>query len=199
MRRAGFVPETYRQRHHGDSSISFTFPARQRTDPWRRQLAGARVSRGRRAAPVHRARGRALSLRRGWRPLYRLRPELGSTGAGPRASPRGRAAGGRVRPRGQLRCADRARGGAGRARGRPGAVSPDGSLRQLWHRGDDERAAPGARVHGPRQDHQVRGLLSWPCRHAPGAGRQRRRHARAARQPRRAPRRGARHVGGALQ
>ena len=81
----------------------------------------------------------------------------------------------------QLRRADRGGGGAG-ADGRRGrAVDGDGALRQLRHRGDDERPAPGPRLHRPRQDRQVRGLLPRPRRRPAGAGRLRRRDAWACR------------------
>ena len=98
----------------------------------------------------------------------------GDRGARPRAAP--------------LRRADRARGRARRARSRRcGPVDRDGPLRHLGHRGDDERAARGARLHRPRQGRQVRRLLPRPRRHAARRGRLRRRdprHPRLAGRPR---------------
>ena len=53
------------------------------------------------------------------------------------------------RPGHHLRRADRARAPAGGARGGDLPVGGDGAVRQLGHRGDDERGAPGARRHRP--------------------------------------------------
>ena len=51
------------------------------------------------------------------------------------------------------------------------AIDGDGAPGELRHRGDDERAAAGARVHGARPDREVRGLLPRPRRFAAGEGR----------------------------
>ena len=90
-----------------------------------------------------------------------------------------------ARPGHQFRRAHRARGRAGapHLRGRPvGRARAHGQLR---HRGHDERAARGARLHRAREDRQVHRLLPRPRRPLPGGGRQRRAHPGAARQPRR--------------
>ena len=61
-----------------------------------------------------------------------------------------------------------------RAAGRDAdAVDGARALRQLRHRGGDERGARRARVHEARQDPQVRRLLSRPRRRVPRAGRAR--------------------------
>ena len=57
--------------------------------------------------------------------------------------------------------------------------------REFRHRGDDERDAPRTRIHGPGQDHKVRGLLSRSRRFIFEQGRFRRCDARLARQSRR--------------
>ena len=44
------------------------------------------------------------------------------------------------------------------------------AVRQLGHRSDDERGAGGARRDRPREDRQVRGLLSRPRRRVSRAG-----------------------------
>ena len=75
----------------------------------------------------------------------------------------------------------------------------DDPLRQLRHRGGDERPAPGSRLHRPQQDRQVRGLLPRPRRLPAGAGRLRRGHAGPARLSGRAEGRRGRHLGPAVQ
>ncbi len=64
------------------------------------------------------------------------------------------------------------------------AVGRDGAARQLRHRGHDDRRAPGAGRHRPRQDRQVRGLLPRPRRRVPDQGRLGRGHLRRADEPR---------------
>ena len=44
------------------------------------------------------------------------------------------------------------------------AFARNGPLRQLRHGSDDERGAPGARLHAARPDSEIRGLLSRPRR-----------------------------------
>ena len=80
--------------------------------------------------------------------------------------------------RDQLRRAEPARGGAGRARPRADAVARARAVRQLRHRGRDERVARGAGGDRPRSHPQVRGLLSRPRRCVPREGRLRRADAR---------------------
>ena len=92
----------------------------------------------------------------------------------------------------ELRRADRARDAAGAARRDADAVDGAGALRQLRHRGGDERGARRARGDEARQDRQVRGLLSRPrglrswCRRDRARRRSACRRARASR-PRRRP------------
>ncbi len=61
-------------------------------------------------------------------------------------------------------------------RGRP--LGRADSLCQLGNRSDDERDPRRPRLHQTRQDHQVRRLLSRPCRQLAREGRQRRNDAR---------------------
>ena len=89
---------------------------------------------------------------------------------------------GRAR-RHELRRAEPARSRARRARARADAVARARALRQLRHRGDDERGPRGAGGDRPRPDRQVRGLLSRPRRCVSRAGRLRRADARRADQP----------------
>ena len=103
------------------------------------------------------------------------------------------------RPRHQLRRADRARGRAGAPHLRGRAVGRDGAHGQLGHRGDDERRARRPRLHRAREDRQVHRLLPRPLRRVPGGRRQRRAHARAARQPRRHQGHDRRHAAGRVQ
>ena len=62
---------------------------------------------------------------------------------------------------------------AGAAGGDADAVDGAGALRQLGNRSGDERPARGARGDQTRPDHQVRRLLSRPCRRVSRAGRAR--------------------------
>ena len=106
-------------------------------------------------------------------------------------APRGlvKAIGGGGEARHELRRAEPARARARRARARADAVDGARALRQLRHRGGDERRARGARVHRPRPDRQVRGLLSRTRRRVPRQGRLRRDDARQCRRARACPRR----------
>ena len=115
----------------------------------------------------HAGRGRAhLGCRR--RRAPRLQRQLHEPDPGPRAplGRRGRHRAGDARH--VLPRAERARGQAG---GAPDPAHPEhggGPLHQLRHRGDHERGARRARLHGPRQARQVRRRLP---RHARlGAG-----------------------------
>ena len=73
------------------------------------------------------------------------------------------------------------------------AVDRARPLRQLRHRGRDERRSRGPRRHPARRHHQVPGVLPRPRRRLPGAGRFGRADLRHAGQPRRHRRRIRRH------
>ena len=103
-------------------------------------------------------------------------------------APRGlaRALARQAQARHELRRTEPARSRARQARAAPRAVDRAHALRQLGHRGDDERGARGARRDRPREDRQVRGLLSRPRRRvsrAGGFGRADVRHADESRRP----------------
>ena len=87
--------------------------------------------------------------------------------------------GGRARP--ELRRADDDGGRARRRDPLPRPAGREGPPGLHRHRGDDDGAAPGARVHGPRPRREVRRLLPRARRRAAGLGRVGRRDARAAR------------------
>ena len=89
--------------------------------------------------------------------------------------------------------------GARRARPAADAVARTGPVRQLGHRGGDERGAGGARRDAAREDRQVRRVLSRPRRRVPGPGGIRRADAGRAHQPGRDARRGRRHAPRQLQ
>ena len=92
----------------------------------------------------------------------------------------------RAAPQGSLlRRPHRARDHHGRQGLRAGPEHGHGAHGQLRHRGHHERPAPGARLHRPRQDREVRGLLPRPRRLAAGQGRLRRPDPRRAQLPRR--------------
>ena len=116
---------------------------------------------------ITRGAGRAhLGRRR--RRAPRLQRQLHEPDPWPRASlgRRGRHRAGHARH--VLPGTERARGEAGGAADDAHPEHGGGALRQLGHRGDDERGARGARLHGPEQARQVRGRLP---RHARlGAG-----------------------------
>ena len=106
----------------------------------------------------------------------------------------------RAARRHQLRRADGARDRAGAtARRRRCRRSSRCAWCQLGHRGDDDRDPPGARLHRPAEDRQVRRLLPRPRRRAAGARRLRRDDVRRARQRRRAGGDRQPDAGGALQ
>ena len=81
---------------------------------------------------------------------------------------------------------DRARDAAGRTRREADAIDRAGSLRQLRHRGRDERRARRPRGDRLRSHREIRRLLSRARRRVPRAGRIRRDDARRADEPRRA-------------
>ena len=116
-------------------------------------------------------------------------------------APRGAGAGDQRRgaARHQLRRAVAARARARRARADADAVDRARPVRQLGHRSGDERDPRRARVHAPRQDHQVRRLLSRARRRVPREGRIGRADARHSDQPRRPGAGGRRHAARALQ
>ena len=116
-----------------------------------------------------------------WGPLH---PRACAEGAAESARGRGGA-------RHELRRADGARDAAGAAGRDADAVDGARPVRQLRHRGGDERDARRARGDEARQDRQVRGVLSRPRGRVPRAGRLRRDDARRPDQPRRAGRGGA--------
>ena len=66
------------------------------------------------------------------------------------------------------------RTGDGRTAVQAGAEHGAGAPGELRHRGHHERHPPGARLHRPRQDRQVRRLLPRPRRQPAGEGRLRR-------------------------
>ena len=162
--------------------------ARAAHDPRRRQLAGARLPLGRRHAALLRARrGRRTS---GTPTASATSTTSGSWGPAilGHAHPDGRRA----------RCARRRRTGCRSAR-RPSsrsrwprrscaraAVARAGAARVVGHRGDDVGAAPRARLHRPREDRQVRGLLPRPRRQPAREGGLGRAHVRPAALGRRA-------------
>ena len=165
----------------------------------RREFAGARVPRRRRHAALHRGRERRLDHRCRWPALHRLHRQLGTDDPRPPASEgagRDHRAGADRR---QLRRADRGRDRDGRAALRARARARAGAPVQLRHRGDDECAAPRARLHRARQDPEVRGLLPRPQRFAAGQGRLRRADLRRADLARRAGRLRAPHADRRLQ
>ena len=125
--------------------------------------------------PVFIARGEgALSVRRRRQPLHRLRLLLGTAAAGP--SPSRHHSGPRrgARHRHQLRRAHRARGRTGRGHCRRRSFHRNGAPGEFRHRSHHVGHSPGARIHRPRPDRQIRGLLSRPRRFAAGEGRFRR-------------------------
>ena len=79
------------------------------------------------------------------------------------------------------------------------AVAGAGAVRQLGHRGGDERAAARAGGDGPGPRRQVRRLLSRPRRRLSRAGGVRGHHPRRPHQPGGPEVGGGRHAGGALQ
>ena len=165
----------------------------------RRRQPRPRVRGGRRQAAVHRPRTGRAAVRRGRPELHRLRDVVGpadsracAAGAHGGADPR--------RPaRHELRRPDRARGGARGPGPPPGAFDRTGPLRQLGHRGDDERGAAGTGRDGEGPHRQVRGLLPRPRRRVPGPGRLGRDHARGPDQPRRPQGHGGGHPDRPLQ
>ena len=175
------------------------FAAAQRVLAGRGQQPGTRVPRGWWHAAVHRpGRGR-VSGRRGRQPLPGPGSVLGPAHPGARSSG---SAGGGDRGGGAgnyLRRADRARGPPRGASRRHLPVDRDGPIRQLRHRGGDERRPPGSRCHRANRHREVRRLLSRPRRSAPGRGRLRGRDPWPARLPRRDSRHGGRHVDRAVQ
>ena len=99
----------------------------------------------------------------------------------------------------RLRRADGAGSRDGRADRRGDAVHRDGAHGQLRHRGDDGRAAAGARRHRAPAGDQVRRLLPRPRRQLSGQGRLGCGDLRHARQPRRHAGDGARHADRTVQ
>ena len=172
---------------------------RARGDPGRGELPGARVRRGRRHAPVHGPRVRAL-------PDRRRRPRLRRPGLLVGADdPRARAPG-----RGRPRCRRRWRDGTSFGTATPGEVelaeeivarAPGGAgpAGQLGHRGDDVGDPAGPRLHRPPEGRQVRRLLPRARRRAARRGGLRRGDLRAARLARRDRRGGRRHHRAAVQ
>ena len=86
-----------------------------------------------------------------------------------------------------------------RARQDADARHRTGAIRQLRHRGDDERGAGRAGGDAARPHHQVRGLLPRACGFVPGQGRVRGPHAGCADEPRGAVGAGGRHPRRRLQ
>ena len=82
---------------------------------------------------------------------------------------------------------------------RAGALHRDGAHGELRHRSHHERHPPGPRLYRTRQDRQVRGLLSRPCRFPAGQGRLRRAHTGRAELPRGARKRCRAHTDPGLQ
>ncbi len=131
-----------------------------------------RAFRGVGGEPVFIERAAGCSRVRPGRPrLHRLCRLVGADDPRPRASRRDprRAGASRARPVVRRPDADRDQGRG--ARLRDGAVDRAGAHGELGHRSDHERHPPGARLHRPRQDREVRRLLSRPLRFVAGEGR----------------------------
>src|SRR5262249_54693428 len=137
-----------------DKDFSLGRPVRrsEEPDPRRREQPRPRVSPRWRRAALHRPWRRRTPVRCGWQSLYRLCALLGA--ADPWPCPPG-CGGGDLGPGGArhiVRRADRAGERAGPV-DHPGHASGRvGTLRLLWHRGDDERWEAGGRLHAARQD-----------------------------------------------
>ena len=167
--------------------------------PRRRELAGPRVPRRRRLAALHRARRGRVPRRRRRQPVRRLRPLVGPADPRPRAPASRRGARRSAAAGDELRRSQPARARARAADTRCDAEHRARPLRQLRHRGDDERPAARARVHRTVEDREVRRLLPRTRRPAARPGRLGRRDARPARLARRDAGRGRRHADRAVQ
>ena len=147
-------------------------------DTRRRQFARARLSRGGRQPALHRARRGIAHLRRGRQRVHRLRRLLGTAAARPPSSGDPPRPGMRAHYRHQFRRAHRGRGRTGRGHLRSRALHRDGAPGEFGHRSHHVRHRRGPRIHRPRPDRQVRGLLSRARRFPAGEGRLGRRHPR---------------------
>ena len=150
----------------GDCESAQLFARAKRRHPRRRHRARCAPSRpwAARRSSSARAEGRALLGRRRPR-LHRLRRLVGPDDPRPRASGRRRGRAARppaAAPRYGAPCAAEVELAERIAKLMP--VGREGALRLLRHRGHDERAAPGARLHRPAQDPEVRRLLPRPRR-----------------------------------
>ena len=158
--------------------LSVPLRPRSARHPRRREQPGARVSRRRGHPRLRLARRGGVSLRRGRRTLRRLRGLVGPD------DPRARAPGRHPRDRRsryarhELRRADRARSSLRRARDVDVPVDRNDARGVERHRSDDERAQGRARLHRPRRDREVRGLLPRSRRFSLGEGRLGRRDVR---------------------
>ena len=128
------------------------FERAQRAHPRRRQFAGARLPRRRRHAACSSSAPRAPTS---GTPTASATSTTSAPGA--RCSPATRhpavveAVQEARRARAVLRRADRGRDRARRAALPPGALARAGAPGVLGHRGDDDRAPPGARLHRPQR------------------------------------------------
>ncbi len=96
--------------------------------------------------------------------LHRLRRLVGTGHPRPRASGCRARGSAKRRARAFVRRADGSRNRDGGDAVPEAAVAGTRSPRVVGHRGDDVRVAARARLHGPREDHQVRRLLPRPRR-----------------------------------
>ena len=116
-------------------------------------------------------------LGRRWQRIHRLRRHLGAGDSRSCAESRHGAVREARNARRKFRHSESTRSRDGGTDLRMGAVDRKSADGQQRHGGDDVVHAAGARIHRARQDHQVRRLLSRPCRFAAGESRQRRAHA----------------------
>ncbi len=172
---------------------------RQADSPRRGRQPRPRLLRRRRRSAVHPAGPRRPHRGRGRPLVHRLRHVVGAPHPRARAG-RADPGPGRRREAGhELRGPDGGGGGAGDRGASAHAVARAGAVRELGHRGGDERAAARAGGDGPGPRRQVRRLLSRPRRRLSRAGGVGGHHPRRPHQPRGPEVGGGGHAGGALQ
>ena len=166
---------------HEPRALRLRLRALQTRHPRRRQFARARVSLGRRHAGLRRLGQRTDVHRHRRQHVHRLRAVVGAADLG-HANP---AIVDAVQSAATLGTSfgapTQAESDLAELVHRDGPVDRKGALLLERHRGDDERAAPGARLYRPRTADQVRRLLSRARRRVPDLGRQRRPDQRRAR------------------
>ena len=155
----------------------------------RSQFSCPSIPGGRRRPDLLRARGGGTAVRHRLEALCRLRRYMGAGGRRSCPPPGGRGSARSSRSRPELRRADDARIGDGRARLQPRPIDGQGTHGELRHRGDDERHPPRPRIHRPRRHREIRGVLPRTRRLSAREGRLRRPHLRSADFARRPPRR----------